>query len=68
MLCMRVYKLLHAYLVLGYIMVVVYMFEASIIKMGNRYYIYPPKQYQDRIARLHGKKVKILLLHEEDTP
>ena len=60
--------LLHAYLVLGCIMVVIYMFEASIIRMGNRYYIYPPKEYQDRIARLHGKKVKILLLHEEDTP
>ena len=49
-------------------MVVVYMFEANIVKMGNRYYIYPPKQYQDKIAKLHGKKVKILLLHEEDNP
>ncbi len=48
-------------------MVVVYMFEASIIKMGNRYYIYPPKNYQGKIAKLHGKKVKILLLHEEDS-
>ena len=35
---------------------------------GNRYYIYPPKEYQDKIAKLHGKKVKILLLHEEDEP
>jgi len=42
--------------------VVVYMFEASIVRMGSRYYIYPPKQYQDRIAKLHGKKVKILRL------
>ena len=67
MFCMQVYKLLHAHLVLGYIMVVVYMCEASIIKMGNRYYIYPPKEYQDKIAKLHGKKVKILLLHEEDS-
>jgi len=49
-------------------MVVVYMFEASIIKMGNRYYIYPPKQYREKIAKLHGKKVKILLLHEENQP
>ena len=49
-------------------MVVVYMFEASIVRMGNRYYIYPPKQYQDRIAKLHRKKVKILLLHEENQP
>ena len=47
-------------------MVVVYMFEASIIKMGNRYYIYPPKEYQNKIAKLHGKNVKILLLHEEE--
>ena len=49
-------------------MAVVYMFEASIIKMGNRYYIYPPKEYQGKVAKLHGKRVKILLLHEEDSP
>jgi hypothetical protein len=49
-------------------MVVVYMFEASIIKMGNRCYIYPPKEYQDKIAKLRRKKIKILLLHEEDNP
>ncbi len=42
------------------------MFEASIVKMGNRYYIYPPKHYQDKIAKLHGKKAKILLIHEEE--
>jgi len=47
---------------------IAYMFEASIVRMGNRYYIYPPKQYQEKIAKLHGKKVKILLLHEEDKP
>ena len=46
-------------------MTTVYVFEASIVRMGNRYYIYPPKQYQDKIAKLHGKKVKILLVHEE---
>ncbi|MCD6301748.1 MAG: hypothetical protein J7L82_06755 [Staphylothermus sp.] len=45
---------------------VVLMFEAKIIKMGNRYYIYPPKQYQEKIAKLYGKKVKILVLHEEE--
>jgi len=46
-------------------MATVYVFEASIVRMGNRYYIYPPKQYQDKIAELHGKKVKILLVYEE---
>jgi len=45
---------------------VILMFEAKIIKMGNRYYVYPSKHYQERIAKLHGKKVKILLLHEEE--
>ncbi len=49
-------------------MVIVYMFEASIIRMGNRHYIYPPKEYQGRIAKLYGKKVKILLVCEEDNP
>jgi len=43
----------------------VYVFEASIVRMGNRYYIYPPRNCQDEIAKLHGKKVKILLIHEE---
>ena len=42
------------------------MFEASIVRMGNRYYIYPPKQYQGKIEKLHGKKVKILLVYEEE--
>lgn len=46
-------------------MTVVYVFEASIVRMGSRYYIYPPKEYHDKIAKLHGKKVKILLIHEE---
>ena len=42
-----------------------YVFEATIVRIGNRYYIYPPKQYQDKIAKLHDKKMKILLIHEE---
>jgi len=45
--------------------VVILLFEARVIRMGNRYYIYPPKQYREKIAKLHGKKVKILLLHED---
>ncbi len=49
-------------------MVTVLMFEANVIKMGSRYYIYPPKQYQERMAKLHGKKVKILLVYEEESP
>jgi len=49
-------------------MVTVLMFEANVIKMGSRYYIYPPKQYQERVAKLHGKKVKILLVYEEESP
>jgi len=51
---------------MGVFVSIVYMFEARVIKMGSRYYIYPPKRYQDKIARLHGKKVKILLVCEKD--
>ncbi|OYT56621.1 MAG: hypothetical protein B6U76_03110 [Desulfurococcales archaeon ex4484_217_2] len=63
---MQIYKFLHLYIVTGVFVSIVYMFEARVIKMGSRYYIYPPKRYQDKIARLHGKKVKILLVCEKD--
>ncbi len=49
-------------------MVIVYIFEASIVRMGNRYYIYLPKEYQNKIAKLHGKKIKIIAVIGEEQP
>jgi hypothetical protein len=48
-------------------MSIVYMFEASIVKIsGNRYVIYPPKDYQLKLKKFHGKKVKVLVVIETD--
>jgi hypothetical protein len=48
-------------------MSLVYMFEASIVKIsGNRYVIYPPKDYQLKLKKFHGKKVKVLVVIETD--
>jgi hypothetical protein len=45
----------------------VYVFEASIIKIsGNKYGIYPPREYQEKLRRFHGKKVKVLVVIESD--
>jgi hypothetical protein len=48
-------------------MSLVYMFEASVSKYsGNRIVLYPPKDYQERLRKYHGKKVKVLVVIESD--
>jgi hypothetical protein len=48
-------------------MSLVYMFEASVVKIsGDRYVIYPPKDYQLKLKKFHGKKVKVLVVIESD--
>ena len=48
-------------------MSIVYVFEAKIIKYGGgRYVIYPPKDYQEKLRKFHGKKVKVLVVIESD--
>ena len=48
-------------------MSLVYMFEASVSKYsGNRKVLYPPKDYQERLRKFHGKKVKVLVVIESD--
>ncbi len=50
---------------LGVSMSVVYNFEAKIIKFaGNRYVIYPPKEYQEKLKQFHGRKVKVVVIIE----
>jgi len=45
----------------------VYVFEASIIKIsGNRYVIYPPKEYQEKLRKHHGSKLKVLVVIESE--
>jgi len=32
----------------------------------NRYIVYPPKEYQEKLKKLHGKKVKVIVIEESD--
>ena len=48
-------------------MSLVYIFEASVSKYsGNRIVLYPPKDYQERLRKFHGKRVKVLVVIESN--
>ncbi|MFZ8783681.1 MAG: hypothetical protein ACO2OR_06855 [Desulfurococcaceae archaeon] len=48
-------------------MSVVYVFEAKVVKYAkDRYVIYPPKDYQGKLKRLHREKVKVIVIKESD--
>ena len=48
-------------------MSLVYNFEAKIIRYGGgRYVIYPPKEYQEKLRKHHGKKVKVIVIMEPE--
>jgi hypothetical protein len=45
----------------------VYVFEASIIKIsGNKYGIYPPREYQLKLSRYYGRKAKVIVVIESE--
>jgi len=45
----------------------VYIFDAKIIKYGGgRYIIYPSKEYQEKLKKYHGKKVKVIVIIEAE--
>jgi len=47
----------------------VYVFEASLLSYGKgRVIIYPPKEYQQKLAKHKGKKIKIIAVIEENQP
>ncbi len=47
-------------------MVSIYVFEGKVIKTGIKYLIYPPKKYQDKLKKLHGRKIKVIVIEESD--
>jgi hypothetical protein len=48
-------------------MSMVYVFEATVVKYAkDRYVIYPPKEYQEKLKKLHGEKVKVIVVKESD--
>ncbi|OYT26188.1 MAG: hypothetical protein B6V02_02210 [Thermoprotei archaeon ex4572_64] len=44
----------------------IYVFEARIVKIGEKYLIYPPKEYQEKLKKLHGEKVKVIIIKESN--
>jgi len=47
-------------------MVSIYVFDGKVIRTMNRYIVYPPKEYQEKLKELHGKKVKVIVIEESD--
>lgn len=45
----------------------VYVFEATIVKYTkDRVAIYPPKEYQEKLKRYYGRKVKVQVVIEPE--
>ena len=44
----------------------IYVFESKVVKSSQRYLIYPPKEYQERLRRLHSKRVKVVVVEESE--
>jgi len=44
----------------------VYVFKGKVVKTGRKYLIYPPKEYQEKLKKLHGKEVNIIVIKESD--
>jgi len=44
----------------------IYVFEGKVVKSSQRYLIYPPKEHQERLRRLHSKRVKVIVVEESE--
>jgi len=43
------------------------VFEASIVKIsGDRYVIYPPREYQEKLKKHHRRNVEVLVVIESN--
>jgi len=42
----------------------IYVFKGRVVKTGRKYLIYPPKEYQEKLKKLHGKTVNIIVVEE----
>ena len=47
-------------------MVSIYVFEARIVKTSGKYLVYLPKEYQEKLKKLHGRKVKVIVVEESN--
>jgi len=44
----------------------IYVFKAKVVRTAGKYLIYPPKEYQERLRRLHGREVNVIVIKESD--
>ena len=45
----------------------VYVFEAKIVRVSkNRYIIYPPREYQLKLRKHHGRRIKVIVVVESE--
>jgi hypothetical protein len=45
----------------------VYVFEAKVVRFSkNRYIIYPPREYQEKLRRFHGRRIKVIVVIESE--
>jgi hypothetical protein len=45
----------------------VYVFEAKVIRFSkNRYIIYPPREYQLKLEKFHGRRIKVIIVIESE--
>jgi len=44
----------------------IYVFKARVVKSSARYLIYPPKEYQEKLRKLHGKEINVIVIEESD--
>jgi hypothetical protein len=42
----------------------VYVFEGSVVKSSENYYIYIPRRELRKLRKLHGRKVKVIVIDE----
>jgi hypothetical protein len=46
---------------------VAYVFEGSVMKISReRYVVYPSKEYQEKLSKLHGERVKVIVMKESE--
>jgi len=44
----------------------IYVFRAKVVKSGSKYLIYPPKEYQEKLKKLHGREINVIVIEESN--
>jgi hypothetical protein len=48
-------------------MCVIYVFEGKVVKYAkDRYIIYPPREYQLKLGKHHGRRIKVIVVIESE--